>query len=92
MWVVNNTKERIKIYLKSDIESNITNVTDASNRIHETIAAINRATAGTASGIDRRMIDDCQRALQELQTALHNLYICRNYVDSLQTREWIDDE
>lgn len=92
MWVVNNNKERIKIYLKSDIESNITNITDASNRIHDTIAAINRATAGSATGIDQQMIGDCQRALQELSTALQNLYICRNYVDQIDTREWIDDE
>lgn len=92
MWIVNNNKERIKIYLKSDIESNITNLTDASNRIHDTIAAINRVAAGTVTGIDRQMISDCQRALQELSMALQNLYACRNYVNQLETREWIDDE
>lgn len=92
MWVVNNNKERIKIYLKNDIESNITNLTDASNRIHDTIAAINRTIAGAATGVDNQMIGDCQRALQELSTALQSLYVCRNYVDRLETREWIDDE
>lgn len=92
MWVVNNNKERIKIYLKSDIESNITNLTDASNRIHDTIAAITRATAGAPTGVDQQMLGDCQRALQEISTALQNLYMCRGYVDQLETREWIDDE
>ena len=92
MWVVNNNKEHVKMYLRSDIESNISNLIDASNRIHETIAAINRATSGTATGIDQQMIGDCQRALQELSSALQNLYVCRNYVHQIDTREWIDDE
>ncbi len=92
MWVVNNTKERTKLYLKSDIESNITNLNDSSNKIHNTIAAINRVTAGTVTGIDQRMIDDCKIALQEISVSLQNLYMCRDYVNSLEIREWIDDE
>lgn len=92
MWVANNDKERVKTYLKSDIESNITNIMDVSNRIHDSIAAVNRAAAGIASGTDRRLIDDCQRALQGLSEALQGLYACRNILDSLETREWADDE
>ena len=53
MWVKNNDKERVKTYLKSDISSNITNVTDFCNRIHDLISAIDRATAGTPSGTER---------------------------------------
>ena len=92
MWVVNEEKERVKIYLKNDIESNITNITEVSNRIHETIAAINGAVGGSAMGVDQKMIGDCQRAQQELSTALQSLFECRNYVEQLDTMEWVDDE
>ena len=91
MWVANNDKERVKCYLKSDIESNITNLSDASNHIHDTISAINMATAGSLSGSDRQMIDECQRAIKEISECLQNLYACRNYLDQLDTREWVDD-
>ena len=92
MWVVNNNKERIKSYIKNDIESNITNITDEINRIHDLISEINRATAGTVSGIDIAMIDDCQRALNELSITRQNLFTCQSYVAQLETREWISDE
>ena len=92
MWVVNNEKERVKIYLRSDIESNITNFTHESNEIHNTIAAIYRAIGGTPSGGDSKLSDNCRRALQELSTALQNLNVCREYVERLDTREWIDDD
>lgn len=92
MWVVNNNKERIKSYINNDIESNITNITNEINRIHDLIASINRATAGTASGADRVMIDDCQRALNELSITRQNLFACKNYASQLETREWIPDE
>ena len=92
MWIKNNDKERIKSYLKSDIESNITNITDLSNHIHGLISAIDRATAGTPSGKGRDMIDEYQKVLSELSTALQDLYACRNCVEQLDTREWVDDE
>ncbi len=92
MWVVNNTKERVKQYLRSDIESSITNLTAESNRVHDSIAAISRVAAGTATGIDQQMLGSCQRALQEIATSIQNLYMCRNLVDALDTREWVDDE
>ena len=92
MWVVNNNKERIKSYIKNDIESSITNITDEINRIHDLISAINRATAGASSGMDRMMIDDCQRALNELSVTRQNLFACQNYASQLDTREWVQDE
>ena len=91
MWVANNDKERAKTYLRSDIESNITNLRDVSNHIHDTISAINRATAGSLSGTDQQMIDECQRAIKEISESLQNLYACRNYLEHLDTREWVDD-
>ncbi len=92
MWVVNPTKERTKQFIKSDIESSITNLTDVSNRLYDMISAINIAVLGTISGTDQRMIGDCQMVLQELSTALQNLYSCRNYADALDVMEWIDDD
>lgn len=92
MWFKNNEKERIKSYIKSDIESHITNITDISNHIHEIIATIDRAVSGSLSGKDRELIGDCQRALEELSNALQNLHICRGYADRLETKEWVEDE
>lgn len=92
MWIKNNDKERTKSYLKSDIESNITNITYLRNHIRVLISAVDRATAGTPSGKERDIIDDCQNALSELDTALKNLYACRHCIEKLDTREWIDDE
>ena len=33
-----------------------------------------------------------QLVLKELSTALQNLYMCRQFVDRLETREWVEDE
>lgn len=92
MWVKNNDKERVKTYLKNDISSNITNVTDFCNRIHDLISAIDRATAGTPSGTEREMIGGCKKAVSYLSDALQNLNICQNYIDQIITLEWVDDE
>ena len=91
MWIANNDKVRTKSYLRSDIESNITNLTYESNEIHNTIAALDRAIGRTPSGSDVRLIGNCQKALQELSAALQSLYNCREYVEQLNTMEWIDD-
>lgn len=91
MWVANNDKERVKSYLRSDIESSITNLTDVSNHIHETISAISRATAGSLTGADKQMIDECQKANKEISESLHDLYACLNYVNHLETREWVEE-
>lgn len=92
MWVINNDKERAKIYLRNDIESSVTNITDASNKINEAIASINRAAAGMASRKDKQLMDECKRAERQLSLALQNLNACRSYVNQLDTREWIEDE
>ena len=92
MWVKNNDKERVKSYLKSDVGSNITNVTDFRNRIHDLISAIDRATAGTPSGMEREMIDGCKKAVSHLSDALQNLNVCQNCIDQINTMEWVDDE
>lgn len=92
MWVANNNKERVKSYLRSDIESNITNLIDVSNRIHDAISAINRATAGSLSGADKQMIDECQKAIKEISEGLQNLYACREFINHLETKEWVDDQ
>lgn len=92
MWVINNDKDRIKIYLKTDIESNITNLTNESNQIHNLISVISISAGGSSSGADRQMADDCQRALQAIAEALQSLTTCRVYANQIETREWIDDE
>lgn len=92
MWVINNEKERVKTYLQSDIESNRTNITDASNHVYRTISAINYVMDGSVIGAGRKVTDDCQQAMQKLQEALNMLAVCRNCVDQLDTGEWVDDD
>lgn len=92
MRVINNNKERSKIYLRSDIESAITNVTNESNEVHDTIAALNNAVGGSPSGMDSNLIGSCQKTLQDLSSALQSLNRCRELVDSIDTSEEIADE
>lgn len=92
MWIKNNDKERTKSYLKSDIESNITNIKNISNCIRSFIPAINRAASGTPSGQEQNMIDDCHRAIEQIEKALQSMYASRSLVDQINTMEWIDDE
>ena len=92
MWVENNDKARIKTYLRSDINSNITNVVQAQNRVYTVIAAINRTAGGSGCGADQKMQNEAQMAKEQLQNALNKLAECRNYVDQLETREWVEDD
>ena len=91
MWIQNNDKERIKSYIKSDIESNITNLMDSSNKIRELMSEILYAVGSSASGADQKLLDDCQRALQVIETALCMLYDSKSIADQLDTKEWVDD-
>lgn len=91
MRVVNPMKEHTKVCLRNDIESSIANLTDVSSHIHETISAINRTVQGSTTGADQRMVDDCQKVLQDLTKALQNLYMCRSYISALDTSEREDD-
>jgi len=92
MWVINQSKERIRIYLRNDIESNITNLINESNEIHASISAINRAVGGTPSGNDAKLIGSCQLALQNISIALQNLNVCRERIEQLNTKEWVSDD
>ena len=92
MLVVNNEKERQKTYLRSNIQSCITNVTAESNKIHDTISALQNAVGGAPSGADGRLIGLCQQALQQISVALQNLNQSQQYVNEIDTREEIPDE
>lgn len=91
MWVVDNNKDRVKTYLRSDVESSITSLCDASNQLHDTISAINRATSGSFIGADRQIIEECQKALKELSESIQDLYECRTYIDLLDVMMWVPD-
>lgn len=92
MWIKNNDKERIKSYIKNDIESNITNITSIINHLHDLIYMINRAVAESPSGFDRIIINDCKKIIIDLSSALQILYTCRRYADQIDTKEWVEDE
>lgn len=91
MLVVNGDKERVKIYLRSDAESNITNITHESNEIQMLMSQITQAMSGALSGVDNDLIGKAQQALQSLSQALQSLYEARRLIDQLETREEIPD-
>lgn len=91
MWVVNSEKERVKIYLRSDVESNITNITHESNEIQALVSQITQAMSGALSGADNEMIGTTQQALQSLSQSLQSLHEARRLIDQLETREEVPD-
>lgn len=92
MLVVNNDKERQKVYLRSNVQSCITNVTSESNKIHETISALHNAVGGSPSGEDSKLIGYFQQALQQISVALQNLNRSLQFINDIDTREEIPDE
>lgn len=92
MLVVNNDKERQKIYLQSNVQSCITNVIDESNKIHETISALHNAVGGSPSGEDSKLIGYCQQVLQQISIVVQNLNQSLQYINDIDTREEIPDE
>lgn len=91
MRVINNDKERAKIYLRSNIQSCVTNVTSESNKLHETISAIQNAVGGSPSGADGKLIGSCQQALQQISSALQNLNQSIQFVNQIDTSEEVPD-
>lgn len=91
MWVVDRQKERERIYLRNDIQSITTNVTNVSNEVHRLIAALDQAIGGSPSGADTRLIGICQSALQEISSSLQRLNTAYQYANELDVMEWIDD-
>jgi len=91
MWVTNRQKEQERIYLRADIQSITTNVTNISNETQCLIAAINQAIGGSPSGTDARLIGICQSALQEISSSLQRLNTAYQCVNELDVMEWVDD-
>lgn len=91
MRVINNEKERDKIYLRTGIQSCITNVTSESNKIQETVSALQNAVGGSPSGIDGKLIGACQQALQQISVGLQNLNQSIQFVNQIDTSEEVPD-
>ena len=92
MWVVDRQKEQERIYLRNDIQSITTNVTNISNEVHSLIAALNQAIGGSPSGADARLIGICQSSLQEISGSLQRLNTAYEYTNQLDVMEWIGDD
>ena len=91
MWVVDREKEKERIYLRSDIQSITTNVTQISNEIHGLIAVLNQAIGGSPSGADTRLIGICQSSLQEISNSLQRLNTAYQSSNELDVMVWEDD-
>ena len=92
MRVINSEKEQARIYLRSDIDNVITNVTHESNEMHNTVLALNDVLSGACSGMDARFLGSCQKVLQDLSMALQALNHCRELVNRIDVSEEIPDE
>jgi len=91
MWIVDRQKEQERIYLRNDIQSITTNVTDISNEIHSLIAALNQAIGGSPLGADTRLIGICQSSLQEISGSLQQLNTAYECTNRLDVMEWAGD-
>lgn len=91
MWVVDRQKERERIYLRNDIQSITTNVTNVSNEVHNLIAVLNQAIGGSPSAVDAKLIGICQSALREISSSLQRLNTAYQCANDLDIMEWIDD-
>lgn len=89
MWGIDYRKARAQSYLRSAVQSSITNITDEDNRIRDIVAALNNAVSGSVYDADLKLIENCQRTLQELSSALHLMYLCLDYIEQLDI--WEED-
>lgn len=92
MRVINNGKERIRIYLRNDIESSITNITSISNEIQNILAALNDILGGSLMENDLDVMGNCQKILQNLSSALQQLNKCYGIINRIDITEEIADE
>ena len=91
MKVINNDRERDKIYLRSNIQSCITNITNESNKLQETISILQNAVGGSPSGIDGKLIGRCKQALEQISIGLQNLNQSIQFINQIDTYEEISD-
>ena len=92
MFVVNNEKEREKIYLRANVQSCITNVTSEAEKLNDTISALQDTLGGSPSGADTKLIGYCQQASQQILTAIQSLNQSLQSVNEIDTREEMSDE
>lgn len=92
--VLNQDKANAKAFLISNIQSNISNIQDASNRIHDIISSMNTIIEGTPSGTDRRWLGCLERALQYNSVTNTELYQSLSNAQALDVYdlEWVDDD
>ena len=82
---VNPQRERAKAYLRTDIQSCITNTVYESNQTQQLISVIMNLTAGSAIGADQRLTSLCQNALLRYTQALALLNQASSLVEELST-------
>ena len=82
---VNPEKERAKAYLRTDIQSCITNTAHESNQTQQLVSVLTNLTAGSAVGADQRLVSHCQNALQGYSRAMSLLYQASSLVEELST-------
>jgi hypothetical protein len=90
-WVVNNEKANAKYYLRTNITSNITNLSTSISDIRNLVSSIDCTIGGLPSETDIRWNGCCQRAINNLSQAtglLQQALVCTKELSDL---EWVSD-
>lgn len=92
MWVENGKLVTQKYYIRSHINSNITEIKGVKDKITDSISIVNNSIANIASGIDKTIIGEFERGMDLLNRAQQTLEQCLALVDKFETRELIEDD
>lgn len=93
VWVEDPEKVRARARLISVIQQNINAIKPLQGEIDRLISACDAAVGGAPSGVDRRLIGDCQQAKGGVAAALQQLYAALDSASALDVRSriWVDD-
>lgn len=93
VWVEDPEKVRARAGLISSLQQTIASVRPLQGNIGGLISACSAAVGGAPSGIDRRLIGDCQQAQGGVAAALQQLSAALEGARALDVRSqiWVDD-
>jgi hypothetical protein len=92
VWVVDRDKERVKLWVISDIQSSATNIQYVSNRVMDMISQTDRSLGGSVTALDCRLNDCSRRALSSMSQALTFLDAALRCANQLDVEVWVSDD
>lgn len=92
MWVINREKERERIYITNEVSGLSQRVQGIIGETHTFLAEARYVLDGTVSGAGTSVIGECQALEEALSRVLSTLASCRGAAQSIDVREWVDDD